>query len=112
LKTYWAKRVEAGSCIECQDQTGEWVLIMELGAGSARWIVRLCSDCLELLKMELQVRLTGSPAGKLGQNGVRDPEFPCGVYLQAPRHPGAACETDGHYLCGGCAWNRRLEKGG
>ncbi len=48
----------------------------------------------------------------VGMPGVRDPEYPCeeyaptedpdllGLHLTAPGN--GSCDSDGHYLCGGC----------
>jgi hypothetical protein len=55
----------------------------------------------------------------VGMPGVRDPDHPCeeyqptedadflGVWLTAPGD--GACDSDGHYLCGGC---RNLSENG
>lgn len=49
--------------------------------------------------------LGDTPAGRIGDPGVRDPDSPCEAY--DPGKPTlqtiSDCESDGHYLCKGCA---------
>jgi hypothetical protein len=36
-----------------------------------------------------------------GEDGIRDPEFPCSGFLHGKPSQGT-CESDGHYLCSEC----------
>lgn len=61
--------------------------------------------------LELEARVNDRTL--FGQDGVRDPENPCGVFEAVPgidwlglyvTSPGDGdCDSDGHYLCAGCA---------
>lgn len=46
--------------------------------------------------------LSPTIAPRLGDVGIRDPESPCDVYEPGETRPGAACASDGHYLCPTC----------
>jgi hypothetical protein len=47
----------------------------------------------------------------LGQDGVRDPDFPCVEFVRGA--PNGWCDTDGHYMCRECTWSSAaLGKGG
>lgn len=43
---------------------------------------------------------------RLGDPGVRDPDFPCTDFQPGPTLALADCETDGHYLCSECGLKR------
>jgi hypothetical protein len=48
--------------------------------------------------------------GHLGAPGLRDPDFPCEGYEPGESRAAADCETDGHYLCAGCANRREVDE--
>ena len=54
--------------------------------------------------LPIHLRLIKPPL--LGQDGIRDPDYPCDLFLSAPDDaclpPAADCMTDGHYLCRVC----------
>ena len=47
----------------------------------------------------------GSPVKPTGVPGNRDPDYPCTAYEPRPAkwNDWGRCESDGHYLCNGCA---------
>jgi hypothetical protein len=49
----------------------------------------------------------------MGLPYMRDPENICDSYMPLSRKMfkwGGGCETDGHYLCDGCALNKKYDK--
>jgi hypothetical protein len=53
------------------------------------------------------LHLTWMTRKRLGLPGLRDPKAPCTEYEPNVRRKAMAdCETDGHYLCSGCAWRK------
>ncbi len=66
---------------------------------------------LPMAWQELTAVVNGSTL--FGQGGVRDPEAPCDAFapvagidwlgLRVTSHGRGPCQSDGHYLCFGCA---------
>lgn len=64
------------------------------------WLIRFA---YRQIKVSAETPLVGIP-------GIRDNEHPCTHYMPRPRlkEDGEAnCQTDGHYLCEECIWNKK-----
>lgn len=63
------------------------------------WLMRLCYRKIKMAQ----------PNFTVGIPGMRDPENVCSMYAPRKRVIGDAkanCSTDGHYLCGECAFSK------
>jgi hypothetical protein len=58
------------------------------------FIFNKCRWCLETFPTKKD--------GRLGDNGLRDPEHPCELFLAGKPDQNGTCCGDGHYLCLEC----------